>query len=70
MNEKQTKILTTIGKVGGILTAAAAKVEFLPEKYALIGVIVAVAASTVKDLVCWLGDMWDDGKLNKSYKPE
>lgn len=70
MNEKQIKILSLIGKIGGVLTAAAAKVEMLPDKYAIGGVIVAVLASTLKDTAMWLGDMWDDGKLNKSYKGE
>ncbi len=70
MSEKQIKILALLGKVGGVLTAAAAKVEMLPDKYAIGGVIVAVLASTLKDAAMWLGDLWDDGKLNKSYKAE
>lgn len=69
MNEKQTKILTTLGKVSGALTAIAAKADMIPDKYALIGVIVVVLSSTIKDVVMALGDLWDDGKINKSYKP-
>jgi hypothetical protein len=69
MSEKQIKVLTLLGKVSGLLTAASAKIEFIPEKYAIVGVIVAILASTIKDTVSWLGDLWDDGKLNKSYKP-
>jgi len=70
MSEKQTKILTTLGKISGVLAAVSAKAAIIPDKYALVGVIIAVLASTVKDTICWLGDLWDDGKLNKSYKPE
>lgn len=69
MSEKQTKIITTLFKISGALTAVAGKVEFIPEKYAIVGVIVAILASTAKDAIMWLGDLWDDGKLNKSYKP-
>lgn len=69
MSEKQIKVLTLLGKVSGLLTLASAKIELIPDKYAWVGVIVAVLASTVKDVVSWLGDLWDDGKLNKSYKP-
>lgn len=69
MNEKKVKILTTIGKVAGILTAIGGKAEFLPPKFAWVGVVVVIAASTAKDAMMMLGDLWDDGKINKSYNP-
>lgn len=70
MSEKQIKIISLIGKVSGVAAAAAAKLEFLPDKFAWAGVIVLMVASAGKDLAMYLGDLWDDGKLNKSYKPE
>lgn len=69
MSEKQIKVLSLIGKVSGLLTAGAAKIEMIPDKYAWAGVIIALLASATKDAVMWLGDLWDDGKLNKSYDP-
>ena len=67
MNEKKLKVITTLGKVSGFLTMVSAKSDLIPEKYAWVGVVIILASSVLKDTVMLLGDLWDDGKLNKSF---
>lgn len=69
MNETKLKIITTLVKIAGVLTAAAGAGGALPEKYQWVGLAVTAVGSTLKDVAMWLGDLWDDGTINKSYKP-
>ncbi|MDO8335181.1 MAG: hypothetical protein Q7T74_00135 [Candidatus Saccharibacteria bacterium] len=70
MNERNIKILTTLTKIVGILTALAGHVEMIPTKWQWIGALAVLLASTLKDVIMMLGDLWDDGQINKSYNPE
>lgn len=67
MNEKKAKVLTLIGKISGVLIAIAGKTDFIPEKYAWVGVLITIISSTFKDIFMFLGDLWDDGKIDKSF---
>ncbi len=68
MTEKQTKTLTVLGKIAGIVTTICSYSEMIPPKFAWIGVIIAILSSTIKDVMAFLGDWWDDGVINKSYQ--
>jgi len=68
MTERKLKTLTTLTKVAGFLTLLASGTGVLPEKWAWIGLVVGFGASVVKDSVMFLGDLWDDGQRNQSYK--
>lgn len=68
MNEKKLKIITTVVKVAGIATSVASFVGGLPEKYQWVGLLITGLASAAKDAAMWLGDLWDDGVINKSFK--
>ena len=68
MNEKQTKTLTLLVKIAGYATTLAGYSAMIPEKFAVVGLIVVATGSVLKDLIARLGDFWDDGKMNNSFK--
>lgn len=68
MNEKKLKIVTTVVKIAGGIASVAAMLGGLPEKYQWIGLMAIGLASAAKDGAMWLGDLWDDGVINKSFK--
>jgi hypothetical protein len=66
MTEKQTKTLTLLGKISGVVTTICGYSEMIPPKFAFVGVIIMIVSSTLKDTIAYLGDYWD-GKLNQSF---
>lgn len=70
MNEKQIKTVTLLGKVSGVATALSAKAALLPEKYTMIGIIIAIVASFTKDAAMYLTNLWDNkASCNKPNTP-
>lgn len=68
MTEKQTKTLTVLGKITGVVTTLSSYNEMIPHKFMWVGVIIAIVSSALKDVMGFLGDWWDDGVINKSYQ--
>jgi hypothetical protein len=67
MTEKQSKTLTLLGKISGVATTICGYSEMIPPKFAFVGVIIMIVSSTLKDTIAYLGDFWDDGKINQSF---
>lgn len=63
--DKALSVLTTAGKVLGFLTGLGA-IPLVPPH---IGLLVFAGASTLKEVVKFIGDLTDDGKKNDSFNP-
>ncbi len=61
---KSLKYLSLAGKIAGLVSA----LNVIPFVDPAVGVIVFAAASILKDSVNRIGDLLDDGKLNKSFR--
>lgn len=64
------KTLFLLFKILSLITGAAALQGVIPAKYAPLAVLVFALASTLKDIVIWIGDWLDDGQINKSFQPD
>jgi len=58
------KILSLIGKIAGLVTA----LETIPFLDPQTGVLIFAAASLLKDTANRIGDLVDDGRVNRSFK--
>jgi len=58
------KILSLIGKIAGLVTA----LETIPYLDPQTGVLIFAAASLLKDTANRIGDLVDDGRVNRSFK--
>lgn len=65
MKEKTLRILTSIGKWLGAITAMGA-IPFIPQSW---GVIIFMVVSGAKEVSLIVGDYIDDGQRNNSFKP-
>lgn len=63
--EKTLGFLVTAGKLLGFVTGLGA-IPFVP---APTGIMIFAAASTLKEIVKFAGDLVDDGQKNDSFKP-
>mgnify|MGYP003353792661 CR=1 FL=1 len=63
--DKALGILVTTGKLLGFITGLGA-IPFVP---APTGILIFAAASTLKEVVKFAGDLIDDGQKNDSFKP-
>jgi hypothetical protein len=61
---KSLKYLSLVGKIAGFVSA----LNVIPFVDPKIGIIVFAASSLLKDTVNRIGDLLDDGKLNKSFR--
>lgn len=57
--------LTAVGKALGFITGLGA-VPFVPPQ---TGILIFAGASTLKEIVKFIGDLTDDGKKNDSFNP-
>lgn len=64
MTSKTIRILSLIGKATGVALTIAG-----PFQGSATGLIIFAVASILKDAVNRLGDVFDDGKSNDSFKP-
>lgn len=64
MNAKTIRILSFLGKATGLALTVAG-----PFSGTATGLIVFAAASLLKDAINRFGDIYDDGKANKSFPP-
>jgi hypothetical protein len=61
---KVIKYLSYLGKLAGFVAA----LDTLPFVDPVLGVVIFAAASLLKDTVNRIGDLFDDGKVNQSFK--
>lgn len=60
---KALKYLSYLGKLAGFIAA----LDTLPFIDPKLGIVIFAAASILKDTVNRIGDLLDDGKINKSF---
>lgn len=63
--DKALSLLTTAGKVLGFVTGIGA-VPFVPPQ---TGLLIFAGASTLKEVVKFIGDIIDNGKKDDSFNP-
>ena len=56
--QEKVKIVTTIGKIAGLATAIAGYANWLPAKYAYIGIVCVLVSSVCKDVLASLNSLW------------
>lgn len=63
--DKILTTLTAVGKALGFITGLGA-IPFVPPQ---TGILIFAGASTLKEVVRFIGDLTDDGKKNDSFQP-
>ena len=66
--EKILLALTLAVKILSILAGGAAYMNYIPEKWMPVAVIVFGCSSAIKDCIRQVGDLLDDGLDNDSFK--
>lgn len=63
--DKVLTTLTAVGKALGFITGLGG-IPFVPPQ---TGILIFAGASTLKEVVKFIGDLTDDGKKNDSFNP-